>query len=138
MPRNEVSRKSISPRKRRELDVQIGFLEGIVRRDPKHLEALQLLGDSYSESGRHKDSLKVDRRLIRKEPRNPLAYYNLACSYSLNGRPDRAVISLERALSLGYRDFHWIASDPDLHAVREHPRYRRIKEKIRGMQVAVS
>lgn len=137
MPRKEVKRKSLSPRKRRELDVQIDFLEGLVHKDPKYLEALQLLGDSYSERGRHEDSLNVDRRLIRKEPHNPLAHYNLACSYSLNGRLDRAVVALERAISLGYRDFRWIARDPDLTALRNHPRYRRIKEKIRGMQVNV-
>lgn len=137
MPRNEVIRKPLSTKQRRELDIQIGFLEGVVRRDPKHLEALQLLGDSYSDRGRHEDSLTVDRRLIRKEPRNPLAHYNLACSYSLNGRVDRAVIALERAISLGYRDFRWIARDPDLSALRKHPRYRRIKDKIRGMQVRV-
>ncbi len=137
MPREEVKRKRLTPRKRRELDVQIGFLEGLVRKDPKYLEALQLLGDSYSERGRHEDSLTVDRRLIRKEPRNPLAYYNLACSYSLNGRVDRAVVALERAITLGYRDFRWIAKDPDLSALRKHPRYRRIKEKIRDIQVDV-
>jgi tetratricopeptide (TPR) repeat protein len=137
MPRNEVGRNKLTPRKRRELEIQIGFLEGVVRRDPKYLEALQLLGDSYSETGRHEDSLTVDRRLIRKEPRNPLAHYNLACSYSLNGRMDRAVLALERAINLGYRDFRWIARDPDLSALRKHPRYRRLKEKIRGMQVEV-
>lgn len=137
MLRKDVKRKTLSPKKRRELDVQIGFLEGLVQKDPKHLEALQLLGDSYSERGRHADSLTVDRRLIRKEPRNPLAYYNLACSYALNGRVDRAVIALERAICLGYRDFRWIACDPDLRALREHPRYRLIKKKMSGMQVDI-
>jgi tetratricopeptide (TPR) repeat protein len=137
MPSDPVKRKRILPKKRRELEVQIGFLEGLVRRDPKYLEALQLLGDSYSECGRHADSLQIDRRLIRKEPRNPLAYYNLACSYSLNGRVDRAVRALERAIHLGYRDFGWLARDPDLTALRKHPRYRRLKEKIRDMQVRV-
>jgi tetratricopeptide (TPR) repeat protein len=137
MPRKEVEQKKLSPRKRRELDVQIGFLEGLVHKDPKYLEALQLLGDSYSQRGRHEDSLIVDRRLIRKEPRNPLAHYNLACSYALNGRMDRAVVALERAISLGYRDFRWIARDPDLIALRKHPRYRRIKEKIQDMKISV-
>ena len=138
MPREDVKRKRLSPRKRRELDVQIEFLEGLVRRDRKHLEALQLLGDCYSERGRHADSLAVDRRLIRREPRNPQAYYNLACSYSLTGRVDRAMAALERAIVLGYRDFHWLARDPDLSALRKHPRYRRIREKIRQIRVTVA
>jgi tetratricopeptide (TPR) repeat protein len=137
MPREAVKRKRLTPRKRRELDVQIGFLEGLVRRDPRHLETLQLLGDSYSERGRHTESLQVDRKLIRKEPRNPLAHYNLACSYSLNGRVDRAAVALERAIQLGYRDFRWLSQDPDLSALRKHPHYRRLREKIRDMQVSV-
>jgi tetratricopeptide (TPR) repeat protein len=137
MPREEVKRKKLTPRKRRELDVQIDFLEALVRRDPKYLEALQLLGDSYTERGRHRESLNVDRRLVRKEPQNPVAYYNLACSYALNGRVDRAVAALEHAIHLGYRDFRWIARDPDLRELRKHPRYRRIKEKICGMLVHI-
>lgn len=137
MPRKEVNIRKLSPKKRRELDVQIRFLEGLVGRDPRYLEALQLLGDTYSERGRHADSLTVDRRLIRREPRNPQAHYNLACSYSLNGRVDRAVIALERAIALGYRDFRWLERDPDLVALRKHPRYRRIRERIREIRVDV-
>lgn len=137
MARHEVKRKNLTPKKRRELDVQIGFLEGLVGSDPRYLEALQLLGDCYSDRGRHADSLDVDRRLVRREPRNPHAHYNLACSYALNGQVGRAATALERAISLGYRDFRWIARDPDLSALRGHPRYRRIKEQIHGLQVDV-
>jgi len=138
MSRNEVNRKKLSPRKRRDLDVQIGFLEGVTRRDPRFTEALQLLGDSYSERGRHADSLQVDRRLIRREPRNANAYYNLACSHSMNGRADRAAIALERAISLGYRDFKWLIRDPDLSALRKHTRFRRILQQIRAIRVKVA
>jgi len=138
MSPDEVNRKKLSPRKRRDLDVQIGFLEGVTRRDPKFTEALQLLGDSYAKRGRHAESLQVDRRLIRRDPRNPKAYYNLACSHSMNGRTDRAAIALERAIALGYRDFKRLIRDPDLLALRKHPRFRRIIKKIRSIRVRVT
>lgn len=138
MPREDVNRKKLSPRKRRELDVQISFLEGVMRRDPRFTEALQLLGDSYSERGRHADSLRVDQRLVRRDPRSPDAYYNLACSHALNGRADRAAVAIEKAIALGYRDFNWLDRDPDLAALRQHPRYRRIKERIRRMRIKVA
>ena len=32
-------------RETRELDVKISFLEGLVRRDPEYVDALQMLGD---------------------------------------------------------------------------------------------
>lgn len=124
-------------RETRELDVKIEFIEGVVRRDPHYVEALQLLGDHYTQRGRFEQGLKVDERLSRLEPANPLVYYNLACSYSLTNQVDLAAAALERALSLGYRDFKWLAKDPDLRILRKHPIFRSIKNKIRNMKVKV-
>jgi len=121
----------------RELDVKIQFMEGIVRRDPNYVDALQLLGDHYTQRGRFNEGLGVDERLARLEPKNPLVFYNLACSYSLTDQFDRAALALEKALQLGYRDFAWLAKDPDLKKLRAHPIYRDIQKKIRGMKVKV-
>jgi tetratricopeptide (TPR) repeat protein len=122
----------------RELDIKISFLEGVVRRDPKYVEALQILGDHYTQRGKYDRSLRVDQQLSRLEPRNPLVYYNLACSYSLNSEFDLAAAALEKALSLGYRDFRWLARDPDLRPLRKHPSYRLIEDKIRKMKVKIA
>src|SRR5678810_27417 len=122
----------------RDLDVKITFMEGVVRRDPKYVEALQILGDHYTQRGKYDHSLKVDQQLSRLEPRNPLVYYNLACSYSLNRDFDLAAAALEKALTLGYRDFKWLARDPDLRRLRKHPIFRHIEAKIRKMKVRVS
>ena len=54
------SDRKLSRRQVRDLDVEIGFLEGLVRRDPGYIEALQLLGDDYSDRGRPADGLCVD------------------------------------------------------------------------------
>jgi hypothetical protein len=66
-----------------------------------------------------------------------MAFYNLACSYSLIGQFDRAAAALEKALQLGYRDFRWLARDPDLQPLRQQPIYREIEAKIRRMKVKV-
>lgn len=121
----------------RELDIKICFLEGLVGRDPAYIEALQLLGDHYTERGSFESSLKVDQQLSRLQPRNPLVFYNLACSYSLNGNYNLAAASLESALTLGYRDFKWLARDPDLRSLRKHPLFRPIRDKIRKMKIKV-
>ena len=130
--------KKLTRREVRDLDIKITFMEGIVRRDPKYVEALQILGDHYTQRGQYDFSLKVDKRLSRLEPRNPLVFYNLACSYSLNSDFDLAASALEKALSLGYNDFKWLARDPDLRQLRKHPLYRTIEDKIRKMRVKVS
>ena len=109
-----------------------------MRRDPHFLEALQTLGDHYAQRGRLQDSLQVDQQLCRLEPRNPLVFYNLACSYSRNSDLDRAAEALNQALALGYRDFKWLAKDPDLRLLRKHPLYRGIKDKIRKMTITIT
>ncbi len=128
-------RKSRSAREQsRALDIQIQFMEGLVRRDPSYVEALQLLGDNYTKRGRYSDGLGVDERLAELEPNNPLVFYNLACSYSLLDRCDDAADALEKALRLGYRDFKWMAKDSDLKKLRAHPRYKAIRAKIKQLK----
>ena len=134
MPLKSSSRKRTSRASQRDLDTRIEFMEGIVRRDPDYVDALQLLGDHYTQRGRFNEGLNVDERLARLEPESPLVFYNLACSYSLTGQFDRAAFALEKALSLGYRDFAWLARDPDLKKFRQQPAYRDLKEKIRRLK----
>lgn len=119
---------------KRDLDTKIQFMEGLVRRDPDYVDALQLLGDHYTRRGRYVDGLQVDERLARLEPQNPLVFYNLACSYSLTEEYDRALFALHRAIELGYRDFTWLAKDPDLKKLRTNPAYAELKELIRQLK----
>jgi tetratricopeptide (TPR) repeat protein len=137
MPLKSSARKKSNRASRRDLDIKIQFMEGLVRRDPDYVDALQLLGDHYTQHGRYLDGLKVDEHLTRLEPRSPLVFYNLACSCSLTAQFDRAASALETALQLGYRDFRWLAKDPDLHQLRQQPIYRDIEAKIRRMKVKV-
>ena len=135
MPVKSNARKKPGPASQRELDVKIEFMEGLVRRDPDYVDALQLLGDHYTQRGRYTEGLNVDERLARLDPVNALVFYNLACSYSLTDQFDRAALALEKALSLGYRDFAWLAKDPDLKKFRQQPAYDEIKTRIRRMKI---
>jgi tetratricopeptide (TPR) repeat protein len=137
MPVNSSARKKSSRATQRDLGIKIQFLEGLVRRDPDYVDALQLLGDHYTQHGRHLDGLKVDEHLSRLEPADPLVFYNLACSCSLTGQFDRAVAALQKAIQLGYRDFKWLAKDPDLRELRQQPIYQDIQNKIRWMKITV-
>ncbi|HEX3625037.1 MAG TPA: hypothetical protein VH280_06355 [Verrucomicrobiae bacterium] len=133
--KNGVRKKSRA--NHRELDVKISFMEGLVRRDPTYVDALQLLGDHYTQRGRFNEGLNVDERLARLEPQNPVVFYNLACSYSLTDQFDRAAEALEKAIQLGYKDFAWLTKDPDLKKFRLQAAYRDILKKIRYKKVRV-
>jgi hypothetical protein len=79
--------------------------------------------------------LKIDEHLCKLRPDDSLVHYNLACSYSLMEQLNLAIETLENALNLGYRDFKWMAQDPDLENLREHAAYKKIQAKVRQMQV---
>src|SRR5579863_5494452 len=132
MPEKKSSRKKLSRTEQRDLDTKIEFIEGLVRRDPNYVEALQILGDHYTQRGRIMEGLKVDERLARLEPTSPLVFYNLACSYSLTDQIERAALALEKAIQLGYSDFKWLVKDPDLKKLRAHSAFDEIKSHIKA------
>ena len=135
MPKNGNSpRRRLTRREVRDLDLEIGFLEGLVRRDPTYVEALQILGDNYTRRGRYTEGLKVDERLSRLRPDDSVVYYNLACSYSLTSQIEAAAEALAAAIDLGYRDFKAMDKDPDLENLRQCAEYKRIRAKIRGLE----
>jgi tetratricopeptide (TPR) repeat protein len=138
MPQNYNAARRLNRKERRSLDVRIGFFEGLVRRDPDDVEFLELLGDAYSQRGDTQLGLSVDEQLCRLQPHNPRSYYNLACSYSLSGQINLAVLALERAIALGYRDFKWLAADPDMEPMRRHPLFRELEAKIRRITLQVT
>lgn len=136
MPKKTFSsRKKLTRKELRDLDVEISFFAGLIRRDPDYIEALQILGDAYTRRGEYNDGLKVDEQLSRLRPDDALVHYNLACSYSLTDQVEEAGASLEKALHLGYRDFKWIVADPDLRNLRRHSLYRKIRAKLRELKL---
>jgi tetratricopeptide (TPR) repeat protein len=102
----------------------IRFLEDLLVRLGDDAELLSQLGCLYTQCGRYRDGLAVDRRLVAMRPRNPISYYNLACSYSRLKQTMRAFAALRRAIELGYRDAEHMQADPDLENIRKDPRWQ--------------
>ena len=113
--------------KKEDLVFEIRFFEGIAQRDPDYVEALQILGDAYTNSGQWEKGLNVDERLAKLCPDNPLVFYNLACSYSLLKRVDEAFAALAEAVKRGYDDARWLNKDPDLNNLRQDHRFEKIR-----------
>jgi tetratricopeptide (TPR) repeat protein len=113
-----------------DLELEIRFFEGITRRDPEYVEALQILGDAYTKTGKWAKGLEIDQRLAHLCPSNPVVFYNLACSYSLLNQLDEAFGALEQAVKLGYKDTRWLTKDPDLENLRRDERFGRVREHL--------
>ena len=124
-------RKKLTRQELRDLDLEILFLEGIIRREPAYIEALQILGDDYTRRGRYAEGLRMDERLSLLRPDDAGVQYNLACSYSLTRQIELAFEALHAAIELGYRDFKSLDKDPDLDNLRQHEAYKKIRAKIR-------
>jgi tetratricopeptide (TPR) repeat protein len=109
-----------------QLDFELDFFGGILSRDPNYVDALRVMGNLLTLRGRFADGLQIDRRLVQLRPNDPLAHYNLACSYALLKRPDLSLRTLRRAVELGYRDFRYMREDRDLDSIRHDPRFRQL------------
>jgi tetratricopeptide (TPR) repeat protein len=109
-----------------QLDFELEFFSAVIKRHPDYVDVLRVLGNLLTLKGRYADGLQIDRRLVQLRPSDPLAHYNLACSYALLKRSDQALKTLRRAVELGYRDFRYMREDRDLDAIRHDPRFRQL------------
>lgn len=114
-----------------QVDFEIALFRGILDHDPNYLEVLRVLSNNLAAKGRHAESLELDSRIVRLQPDDKVALYNLACSYSMVGMVDASIESLERAIVAGYDQFDYMGRDSDLEAVRQDPRFRRLLESYR-------
>jgi Flp pilus assembly protein TadD len=73
----------------------------------------------------------MDRKLVKLEPGNATAHYNLACSLALCSRKNDALRTLERAIELGYDDYAWMAKDPDLATLKQNQAFQALVSKLK-------
>jgi tetratricopeptide (TPR) repeat protein len=109
-----------------QLEFELEFFGAILSRHPAFLEVLRLHAKNLAQRKRYAEGLLIDRRIIQLCPNDPLAHYNLACSYALLRQPDLALTTLRRAIELGYRDFRFMKEDRDLESIRQDPRFRQL------------
>jgi tetratricopeptide (TPR) repeat protein len=134
-PQNAETPAEHRPDPGEDLDFEIAFYERILRRLPDSIDVLMALGNDYTERGLVEKGLAVDERLCRLRASDPIVRYNLACSYSLMGKVDEALTTLEQAVALGYRDCTHLQRDPDLDHIRRDPRYTAILERVQREQM---
>jgi predicted Zn-dependent protease len=111
---------------RTKLDFELSFFESLHRRMPKDLRVATTLAHIYTQAGQFDSGLKMDRKLVRLDPKDPTAHYNLACSLCLKKRPSEAVKVLRTAIAFGYKDFDWMQHDPDLNGLLNYSEFKQL------------
>jgi tetratricopeptide (TPR) repeat protein len=111
------------------------------------------LANALARCGDHATAASILEKLLAKRPDGDL--FNMGCNYALcadavrAGRPavalsaddgklyagyrDRAVTLLEKLVAAGWKDGVKLATDPDLEALRDHPKF---VELLAGLKVA--
>lgn len=74
-------------------------------------------------------ALERDARVRENQPAIPIILYNLAVGRTLAGNKLDAIDALDEALSLGFKNFDALRSDPDLYELRRIPEWRKTLEK---------
>ncbi len=109
----------------------IAFYESVLKREPGYEDVIELLGGLYTKTGRIADGLKMDRKLVKLQPDNATARYNLACSLALLKRKADAVRALLEAVDLGYTDYDWMSQDPDLDSLKNVGEFKALLAKLK-------
>lgn len=112
-------------------EFEIHFFESVLRRNPSYAAVIELLGGLYTRQGRIADGLRMDRKLVRLQPENATAHYNLACSLALMKRKNAALDELRRAVALGYRDLDWMQQDPDLEVLKNSREFQELLAELK-------
>jgi tetratricopeptide (TPR) repeat protein len=127
-PSPETSKRRL--RDQGQLDFEIDFFGRLLDRDPYFVDALRAQANNLAAKGQYARALQFDRRLVRLTPEDAIAWYNLACSYTVLGMIDPGFFALQRALELGYAHAGRLLRDPDLKALRRDPRFDRLLRRF--------
>ncbi len=131
------SKRKLTRKEQRDLDIEIGFMEGVVQRDPRCADAWKVLSEDYARRSKFDEGLKAGEHLARIQPDDPSALYNLACCYSMARQIDQSIGALSQAISKGFDDFKWLLKDPDLGNLRKDPAFKKVWGKLASVKAKV-
>jgi hypothetical protein len=93
-------------------------------------------GIKYLTIRRFANAEKEFLRVLKLDPKNESALYNIACCYSLWGKLDKALDHLKKAIKNGFDDLSHITSDADLDNLRQLPGYQSLIRALEQKKVS--
>ncbi len=95
---------------------------------PGDSRALYFGANALSQLKERARSMEWAERALTLEGEEPQVLYNVACVYALLGEADKAVDCLEKSITHGWGQREWMAHDPDLAVLQQHPRFRALMQ----------
>ena len=129
-PSPETSRRR--PRRQCQLDFEIDFFGRCWSATPASSTPCGHRRTTWRRRGGMRAALQLDRRLVRLIPEDEIAWYNLACTYTVLGMIDPGFFALERAMELGYTHIRPAAPRPGPQGVAPRPEVRPATPPVRA------
>jgi tetratricopeptide (TPR) repeat protein len=79
---------------------RVQALTTIIKNDPKNLDAVVQLGNTYFDAERWEDAIQWYKRAVELDPKNADASTDLGVSLYYTNRPDEALAQFERSLKI--------------------------------------
>ena len=98
---------------------------------PAQLAELSAKVAQLYQDGKFAEAEAVLDEILRANPRDAVAWYNLACVQARQGKKDDAMVSLLRAAREGYTEADHAEKDDDLKPLRAEPAFKRLIERMR-------
>ncbi len=64
------------------------------------------------------------------EPDESRVLYNVACVYAKESQAEKAIDCLEQSITHGWAEKEWMANDPDLASLHDHPRFQALLKRL--------
>lgn len=113
-----------------QLEEALRVVERHMELNPDDPRAATMRSVSLCRLGRPEEGLQWAEKALEIDPDDAGVRYNVACLYSLEGKADEAIRCLEEAFEHGFRNQEWFEKDPDLHPLRDDPRFQSLLDRI--------
>ena len=107
----------------------LALLEEFLGRNPNDVKALYLKARAQREKSDWPGHIETMRRVVAVQRTGDHAY-DLACGYSLGGRPDSAFAYLFTAVDLGFADMEQYRADEDLVPLHDDSRWSELLTRV--------
>jgi len=95
--------------------------------------SLTQLGGEYLRQRNYREALFCFETILSYRPKDPLAAYNAACTYSRMGFKKDALRCLKLASQNGFKDVALMEKDSDLDYIRKEPGYQEVLSALRAI-----
>jgi len=93
---------------------------------PRFTAAMYGLALVLSSQEKYAEALDILNKMKEIQPDNPEIYYNIACIFAKQGKPDESITWLKRSIDKGFNKWTLIGKDPDLAGIRDTPYVKKL------------